>query len=119
MNNNIPFPVEIPELTDIRLTKAEIKLLKRINKRKNLPGTVVKKLAHKFKQDNAAVRLYVPNYLVEWDRKSDTVEIIGRGSLWLEYHRQDFIKDHLSKIISLILSGLALVVSIISLIRTT
>ena len=66
-------------------------------------------LAQKFKQDNAAARLWLSNNLVEWRHDDDIVEIIARGNLWLEYHKEDTRYKRLP----IILSVLALIISIV------
>lgn len=123
MNNNcfdkppVPSPV-YPDIKEIRLTPAEYKILKYI--RKN--GTITTKkgtaLSTKFKQDNAAARLWF--YGLTENKKDKQYSISARGNLWYEYNKQDQRSRNLHialTSISITIAFASLIVSILSMLK--
>lgn len=97
----IPPPPKHQDCKDIRLTKAETKLLKIIKKRGSITEDEAAELSHKFKQDNAYLRLDAL-YLIRKSKEfEDRYEPFGRTDVWLDFHKENIRYRRLPLILSI------------------
>ena len=111
MCNDIDFP-KFPKVEEIKLTKTELHLLKKISRHNAFSLEKARIFVKKHKRANAVARLLFTG-LID-DNHNDTYSINARGTLWLDYHNQDIIAKWLPLSISYILSIAAIIISIVT-----
>lgn len=102
-------------LSEIRLNQSELKLLKNFKRNRILSKKQVYQFITKDKNTSALFNLQVYCFIAQTSDEEFT--ITHRGENWLEFYIQDNINKWLPLGISYLLSVIALIISILSLLK--
>lgn len=115
--DELKFP-SAEKINELVLNKSEVKLLKFINRKREVTVSQAKRRLWKYENKSAVVTLRYKQLISEIPDKR--LRIIKRGENWLEYHRRESFRywyPQFISTVSLIASIIAITLSAIALVK--